>query len=330
MKTTTAIAFLALTLTCTTAIYADTFGGGGNAFDIDFVTIGNPGNDADTGDGSSSLPGTQNFGSVDYTYRIGKYEISRTMIEKASTAGGLGLTLFDMQFLGGNGANQPATGISWYEAAQFVNWLNTSTGNTAAYKFNGSTFELWQDGVDAGYNASNPFRNSQAKYVLPSVDEWYKAAFYDPAGGGTYYNYPTGSDSVPTAVTSGTTAGTAVYNLSLNTGPAEINLAGGLSPYETMGQAGNVWEWEETDGDLLNNSAGSTRGLRGSTWAHTQTVNLSSSHRLGHNATSSGNNLGFRVASVPEPGTLLLGLLGTMGLLIRRTSRRTGYRQEAK
>jgi sulfatase modifying factor 1 len=34
------------------------------------------------------------------------------------------------------GPNKPATNISWKEAARFVNWLNTSTGGFAAYKFN--------------------------------------------------------------------------------------------------------------------------------------------------------------------------------------------------
>ena len=80
-------------------------------------------------------------------------------------------------------------------------------------------------------NAANPFRNSQAQYFLPNVDEWYKAAYYDPTSG-VYFDYPTGSDSAPTAVASGTAAGTAVYDAQV--GPADITLAGGLSPYGTM------------------------------------------------------------------------------------------------
>lgn len=54
---------------------------------------------------------------------------------------------------------------------------------------------------DPGYDASNQYRNSLAKYVLPSFNEWYKAAYYDPnkpAGG--YWIYPTGSDTAPTLV----------------------------------------------------------------------------------------------------------------------------------
>jgi hypothetical protein len=48
----------------------DTFGSGANTFDIEFVTIGNPGNPGD----STVYPNSA--GSVPYTYRIGKYEIS--------------------------------------------------------------------------------------------------------------------------------------------------------------------------------------------------------------------------------------------------------------
>ena len=51
------------------------------------------------------------------------------MIDKANTLGGLGITKDT------RGANQPATSVSWNEAARFVNWLDTSQGFTPAYKF---------------------------------------------------------------------------------------------------------------------------------------------------------------------------------------------------
>lgn len=116
---------------------------------------------------------------------------------------------------GGARALMPATGISWFEAAQFTNYLNTSQGFQAAYKFDGlGTFELWEVG-DPSFDAANPYRNSLANYVLPSVDERYKAAFYDPTSG-SYFNYATGSDTAPTAVASGTDPRTAVYSQSFS------------------------------------------------------------------------------------------------------------------
>jgi len=148
----------------------ETFGAGANAFTMEFVTIGNPNNAADT----TGAPNPA--GSVAYTYNLGKHEVSREQITKANSAGSLGITMHDMSGYGGNGLLKPATGISYYEAAKYVNWLNTSTGGTAAYKFVSGTFTLWSAG-DAGYNASNMFRNSLAKYWLPSSNEWYKGAY---------------------------------------------------------------------------------------------------------------------------------------------------------
>ena len=287
-------------------LVTESFGSGANAFTMEFVTIGNPNNAADT-------TGSPNpAGAVSYTYNIGKYEVSRDMITKANSAGGLGITLLNMSSYGGNGVNRPATGVSWYEAATYVNWLNTSTGGTAAYKFVGGTFQLWSS-TDAGYNASNMFRNSLAKYWLPSSNEWYKAAYGNLNG--TWNNYATGSDSAPTSVASGTAANTAVYTP--QSGPADITSAGGLSPWGTMGQGGNAWEWNETAYDGSNNTAGENRELRGGYWGNVSTF-LAASYRYDINPSSGNDGIGFRVASVPEPSAGLLVVLGLSGLLLRR------------
>lgn len=214
---------------------------------MDFVDIGNAGNAADT-------TGSPNpAGSVGYNYRMGTYEVSRDMITKynASNPTGPQISLNDMSSFGGNGVDRPATGVSWNEAARFVNWLNTSTGHSAAYQFDttgaNDNITLWEVG-DAGYNASNRFRNSNAHYFLPSENEWYKAAYYDPnANGGLrgYWNYATGSDTAPVTTSGGTASETAVYRDGVNTnppGPADITNAGGLSAYGTMAQNGNAWK----------------------------------------------------------------------------------------
>ena len=288
----------------------ETFGSGDNAFSMEFVTIGSPGNAADTTGSPNSA------GSVAYTYNLGIYEVSRVQITKAN----LGIMMAEMGSYGGNGANRPATGVTWYDAAKYVNWLNTSTGGTAAYKFDGSgTFQLWSAG-DAGYNANNQFRNSLAKYVIASSNEWYKGAYGNRDG--TWNNYATGSDSLPTAVSSGAAANTAVYGG--RSGPADITSAGGLSPWGTMGQGGNVWEWNETAYDGINNAAGESRELRGGSW-YFNSSGLGASSRFSYNPPYETFDFGFRVASVPEPSTGLLVLLGLGGLLLKRRKTVTVY-----
>jgi len=309
MKTTT-FAFSTITLTLAICFASaaqaqtDSFGSGANAFSIDFVTIGNPGNADDT-------TGSPNpAGRVDTSYRIGQFEISEDMINNANVLGGLGITHDN------RGANSPATSISWFEAAQFINWLNTDSGSTPAYNFDSNgNFQLWQSG-DAGFNPNNLYRNSQAKYFLPSVDEWYKAAYYDPTDE-IYYNFATGSDSLPTAVASGTAAGTAVHSQFVG-GPADITQAGGLSPYGTIGQGGNVFEWEETDFDLVNDSSSDARGRRGGSFADDAEF-LNASLRISGGPFSETFSTGFRVAStIPEPTSLLVGAFASVGLLMRR------------
>ena len=309
MKKILILSFLALGYQSASAqLVTESFGSGANQFTMDFVTIGNPNNAADT----TGAPNPA--GSVGYIYNLGKYEVSRDMITKANSAGSLGITMADMSDMGGNGVNRPATGISWYEAARYVNWLNTSTGGTAAYKFSGSTFQLWSEG-DAGYNANNMFRNSLAKYVIASRNEWYKGAY--GKADGSWSNFPNGSDSAPTMAASGTTANTAVYQYGTSTGPADITNAGGLSAYATMGQGGNVLEWTETAFDGINSTADESRELRGGSWSFNG-GNMEASSRGEVNPPSEYYGIGFRVASVPEPSTGLLVLLGLSGLLLKR------------
>jgi len=298
-------------------LVTESFGTGANAFTMDFVTIGNPNNAADTtGNHNERFP----IGSVAYTYNLGKYEVSREQIDKANLAGSLGITLADMSDYGGNGVNRPATGVTWYEAAKYVNWLNTSRpGGTAAYKFDGSgNFQLWSAG-DAGYNANNLFRNSLAKYVIASRDEWYKGAYRKADGSWSYF--PNGTDSAPTAVAGGTEANTAVTDF--QSGPADITIAGGLSPYGTMGQGGNVWEWMETAVDGINNTLGESREMRGGSWDSEVDASAASfrDYFISDDPPNELFNLGFRVVSVPEPSALSLLAVGLGGLAMMRRRR---------
>ena len=270
-----------------------TFGSGANTFTMDFATIGNPGNAADT----TGAPNPA--GAVAYEYGLGKFEVSEDMINKFNNSQSLTITKNT------RGTAKPATNVSWNEAARFVNWLNTSTGNQAAYKFTTSgvndNIALWTAADTLDYDATNPYRSKRATYVLPSYNEWYKAAFYDQnknGGAGGYWRYTNGSDAAPTAVASGTNAGTAVYDLDFfSQGPADVTLAGGLSPYGVMGLGGNVWESQESSQDLLNSSVFSERNFRGGGWNSSFEFLLSQT-QASNSPDGAFVFLGFRVASL--------------------------------
>ena len=307
---------LALVMMAVGTAKSDTFGTTGNEFAIDFVDIGDVGNAADdTG-----------YGAVSYNYRMGTYEISHNAIAKATASGMIGVTAGPWLF------DRPAATITWYEAAAFANWLNTSTGHQAAYNlsWNGTAWsmELWSSGQAWQADGQNLYRHKDAYYFLPSEDEWYKAAYYD-AGGSLYNDYATGSNDVPYSQDVGTDPDTAVF-VGYDSGSvwnepvevADVNLAGGLSPYGTMAQSGNVREWMESSLDGLNNNVNANRTMRGGDLA-TEAEWLSSTGRYEFATPTTDNaNFGFRVASVPEPSVTLLVLMAGGAWLLRKQSKK--------
>ena len=175
------LTLMALSLGSVTHATGDTFGAGANQFDIDFVTISGDASSANGTNISQYSPGESGYYTFSdpANFRIGKYEITRDQWHKF--ASGTGST------------SHPARYISWLEVVQFVNYLNTSTGHQAAYKFVSDDFDVWEAG-DAGYDPSNPYRNSNAHYFLPTEGEWVKAAYWN---GTNLQTYATPDDSLP-------------------------------------------------------------------------------------------------------------------------------------
>ncbi len=285
---------------------ADIFGTGANEFSIDFVNI--------SGD-ASSANGTdigiyKTFRDPSNDYRIGTYEITNDQFAK-----------FAANTPSWTGTNVPANNVSWYEAAQFINWLNTSTGHQPAYKFTGTqgtpdyTFAVWESG-DAGYDSTNPYRNSNAFYFLPTEEEWVKAAYWNGTSlqfiatraGDTIYqgnglnggwNYWDDGDNGPDGLDEGPWA--------VGSGSEELN--------GTFDMMGNVYEWMESpwySGDYLPES---TRVGHGGAFNSNDTkLRLKSRGYI--DVGDEYHSIGFRVAAIPEPATLLL--IGLGGLFLRR------------
>lgn len=307
----TPIALMLLAACCHAETYS--FGEGKHAFEMEFVTIGAPGNANDT-------RVTPPMGAVNYEYQMAKTEVSCTMVAAASHA-----VAFDSPH---GSCQDPGVEIpfllSTVKTAQFVNWLNADQGLPPAYKINNnlltddlSRLDPWAPG-EPGYNPENPVRNSRARFVIPTRDEWHKSAFYDP-GEDAYRLYATGH--IPPeqlGPEGGTEPNTANYQ---SNEYVDVRLAGGASAYGTIGQLGNVSEWEERFVDPEAFSGFSVPFVRHGIM-HGGILSLR--HTAERSRSTSVIDLeGLRVAAVtpvPEPTslTLLTFALWSLGTFRRR------------
>ncbi len=262
---------------------SDTFGSGGNQFTMDFTTIGNAGNGADT----------NGIGAVDYTYRIGQYEVTIDQFEKMRASAGIGAG--NESFWNSVGSDAPAVNVSFNEAAAFCNWLTSGSIFVGAYQLNGAaavTNVMTRPQIQA---AGGTF------YVIPTEDEWYKAAYFT---GGGYSHYANGTDTAPLTSESR-------YS---DTAPWIVG-SGASEQNNTYDMMGNVAEWTETAN--LSNAV-----LRGGAYIHS-VAGMGSDWTASQIIGGEGNVFGIRVAAViPEPGTISLMSLSTISLFFTRTLRR--------
>jgi formylglycine-generating enzyme required for sulfatase activity len=297
-----------LTLAATAALITSTSA----SVTIDWVTVGNAGNAADTADGDAFTTGVQRYGAVGYTYQIGKYEVTNAQYGAFLNAAaktdsyGLynsGMSDFGITRGGSSGsytysvttalANRPVVYVSWFDAARFSNWMMNGQGNgsteTGSYTLNGAT-----SGIIT--------KNVGATIYIPTEDEWYKAAYFNGANS-TYSLYPNGQNSITTA--------DANYNSAASTDVGSFS--GDPSSYGTFDQGGNVWEWNDV-------VSGSSRFIRGGGWPNYggNDGDLASSSRFSYGPSGEWLDLGFRLASVPEPSSLVLTMLASGVVLLRR------------
>ncbi|WP_197529341.1 formylglycine-generating enzyme family protein [Botrimarina mediterranea] len=234
-------------------------------------------------------------------------------------------------------ANKPVVFVTWFNAVRFVNWMHNSQGD-------GDTESGAYDLTQLPADLSQPFtvsRNSDAKYWLPSLDEWYKAAFHDASAGksAVYFDFATGSNSVPDSddpATLDTPNTTNVANFTryapgdgYNSGEAMPNRMYPLtdvgaysettSSYGAFDMAGNVWEWTETNSVSPSDSV--LMGVSGSAWRSDFQVLLSGQPvGIGSSPLSVAIDRGFRVATIPEPTALALAaMLAGWGLMRRQS-----------
>jgi sulfatase modifying factor 1 len=286
---------------------------------IDWVTVGNPGNAADTADGDQVATGIQRYGAVGYSYKISKYEVTNSQYGAFLNAVAKtdnyelyndNMSSFGITRSGNSGsytysvtsalANRPVVYVSWLDAARFANWLANGQGSgsteTGSYTLDGATYGIY-------------LANAGAQIYIPTEDEWYKAAYYNAANS-TYSLYPNGQNTLTTA--------DANYGSSVGSGSSTNvgTYSGDPSYYGTFDQGGNVWEWNDAAVSVAN------RGLRGGAWSTSSPslhlAGLRSSYRSSQANNYEFNNVGFRLVAVPEPSSLALTMLLSGAMLIRR------------
>jgi sulfatase modifying factor 1 len=299
--------------------------------------VGNPNNPADA---TVMNDGTLGYGSVPYSYNIGTYDVTNSQyvafLNSNDPTGADPLGLYGdsppLYYLPYGGINfnsaapdgskysaisgdgqHPANFVTFFDALRFANWLDNGqvpgSTETGAYTLLG--------GRPTPSNANSITRNPGATIFLPTENEWYKAAFYNPATS-SYYQYATSSNAAPFATLPTATPNTANYDaLPHEVGPGTLTdvgaYSGTTSPYGAFDMDGNVFQWNETlifDGQ---------RGVRGGTFDGLPDYLLSSG-RGWDQPGDFNQNTGFRLASIPEPSTGVLAVVafGLMWVLRRR------------
>ena len=313
-----------------------------SASTLQFVDVRNSGNAADT----------NGRGAVSYDFSIMKFEFTNAQyaafLNTVDPTGANALGLFNVNMNNGlrGGINSPNLGapvgtrytvkpnfgdkpvgaISWFDAARVANWLHN--GGTAS-----SSTETGAYTVTGLLETSSPTtvaRNPGATFWIPTQDEWYKAAFYN--GDGTYWDYATESNTVPTAVSAnatgvgsaGPTGNFANYNNGADWNPGSTNgnvtsvgTNGGSSHYGTYDMNGNVQE-------VIQGAAGATNMilLGGAYSSASGALIAGATPPSGVSASAAALTNGFRLAThAPEPGSTI-PLLTLFGLGMAKSRRR--------
>ncbi len=306
-----------------------------------FVPVGDAGN----------LPDKNGSGAVGYNYQIGTYDVTaaqyavflnavaasdpysvwNTFMATAPQAVGINRAGADGSYnysVTPGHENFPVNYVSWGSTARFMNWLENGqpiaaegpgVTETGSYSLNGALGDT---------NTLNITRNTSAHFVIPTDNEWYKAAYYK--GGGTaagYWSYPTRSNSTPSNVLSATGTNNANFdNVTFQNGmfvnhyTDPVNfltpvgaLATSPGPYGTFDQEGDVGQWTETVLTLLPPPPITGHRVRGGSWDSGPASPGSSQVTLGPVSEAT-----IRVAIVPEPSSLFALIAGAACLLVWR------------
>jgi formylglycine-generating enzyme required for sulfatase activity len=296
---------------------------------IETVTVGNPGNPGDT---RFPIGDTLSFGGANYVYEIGTFEVTAGQYTEFLNAVAAEDTYelyneemsdpstpyvwgCNIQRSGSPGsysysvapdwADRPVNYVSWGDAARFCNWLHNGQPTAAEDQTTTEDGSYYLNGAVTDGELYAIVREPDATWVIPSEDEWYKAAYHKNDGVTRHYSYyPMGDcycsndlvDPDPgcnaTFEDLGYTIGSPYYRTEV--GEHENS----ESPYGTFDQGGNVWEWLETKYYGYDGDTGVWSLFRGGCFDRRHTW-LTASLRYIWFPLFEDSQYGFRVANVP-------------------------------
>ena len=281
----------------------------------------------DAGNAPDSTP-LGPFGAVPYAYNIGSTEVTNEQYtaflnavavtdtnnlynpSMAGPFGGITRTgssgSYSYATVGGRATN-PVNFVSFWDAARFANWLHN--GQPSGPQSNATTENGAYTPTPAATANNTVTRNAGWQSAVSSSNEWYKAAYYQPASQGgdadNYWLYPTSSNTAPTGAQ-------ANY---LPSGIGDTTAVASYAPnyYGAYDMAGNVYEWSDTlfapivRGPLWGGAFDNVAGWLTPLNAYTPPP------------TTEREQVGFRIVSVPAPSSFTL--LAISGLAATRRRR---------
>lgn len=168
---------------------------------------------------------------------------------------------------------RPVVYVGFHDAMRYCNWLHY--GKTEGTDVEGAYDTRFCDKVvsgDMAAPANYGRRNAVAKYWIPSDDEWYKAAYYDPTRTSRrkYWDYPCRTSNLPNNKTNELHSCNYLKDgVNLGLGApfylANVDEYPNSDTYYGVRQmAGNAWEWVEP------NNPQRCLNLRGTSFGYTE------------------------------------------------------------
>ncbi|MFO0082079.1 MAG: SUMF1/EgtB/PvdO family nonheme iron enzyme [Phycisphaerales bacterium] len=294
---------------------------------IEFSTIGNPGNRAPTDQENRTR--TNPFGSVPYTYRMARTELTAAQYlpfiqAYAEAFPSQNLTFVERSsFIRRAAPGEPLSVIPGYEnwavdvpfgmAMRYCNWLhNDRVGGVSGIE--GGVYDMSLVRFDSeGRYSDTITRSANAKFWLPSINEWVKAGYYDPnrygPGQDGYWYYPHRSELPPVPGVD-SDIGLSI----LEWGPV-VRFPHAQSPWGLFDVSGSSFEWSDAT-DRMPSIGRVALGSGIGSPDYLDELRISASRiSLAHTSLA-----GIRIATIPTPagGAILVFACGWFAFRSRR------------